>query len=325
MMAFPEKSILIVGGGIVGLCLAVAAQSRGFAATLITRDKARDTASGVAAGMIAPAMEARGDPHPDAFRRLAQAQSAWTEHMDAWPQAIQAVLRSQQAAARSRFIDADGVETEITGDWLVESAATLGALEDAVTAQGGMIIRGEAVAIAAHAVRLADGRVLDGAHVAVAAGFASKAFADAIPSLAVLSPIKGHLLDLAGQAAPGVTRSPDGYLADYGASAKFGASMEAGRDDLLVDPMVVADLKARAASLFPDLKLDTATPRTGIRAATPDTWPLIGRDAASGVWLATGMRRNGFVFAPYAAFVILDRLAGEPRPDADIYDPRRFA
>ncbi len=324
-MASPEKSILIVGGGIVGLCLAVVAQSRGYAITLIARDAAADTASGVAAGMIAPALEAKGDPHPDALQRLTRAQDAWIEQLGAWPPTIQAMLRSQQAAARSRFVDADGSETEIAGDWLVEATAVLGALEATIVAQDGQIIGGNVAAIGPNAVSLADGRVLRASHVAVTAGLASKAFSDTIPSLAVLSPIKGHLFDLPGQGAPGVTRSPKGYLADYGASAKFGASMEVGRDDLVVDPAVVADLKARAAGLFPDLPLDEATPRTGIRASTPDAWPLIGLDTASGVWVATGMRRNGYVFAPYAAGVILDRLAGEARPDADIYDPQRFA
>jgi len=324
-MAFPEKSILIVGGGIVGLCLAAAAQSRGFAVTLITRDAACETASGVAAGMIAPALEARGDGHPDALRRLTEAQSAWIDHMGAWPEAIRDILRVQQASARSRFIDADGVETEIAGDWLVEATAVLRALEGAVAAGGGVIVRGEAETISAHGVSLVDGRVYRAAHVAVTAGFASKAFAKAIPSLAVLSPVKGHLLDLPGLGQGGVVRSAVGYLVDYGASAKFGATMEAGREDLMVDPDQVADLKARAAGMFSDLKLDHAKPRTGIRASTPDAWPLIGLDAISGVWVAAGMRRNGFVFAPYAAFVILDRLAGHARPDADIYDPQRFA
>jgi len=323
-MAFPEKSILIVGGGIVGLCLAVAGQARGFAITLITRDAASETASGVAAGMIAPTLEAQGDSHPEALRRLTRAQSAWTDLMTVWPEDIQAVLRAQQTDARSRFVAADGAEIEIDGDWLVEAVTVLNGLEAAFTVRGGTIVRGEAVLIGAHEARLTDGRVFEAAHVAVTAGYGSKAFAAAVPTLDALSPIKGHLLDLPGRGGRGVVRSTKGYLADYGASAKFGASMEAGRDDLGIDAGVVADLKARAAAMFPDLPLEAAVPRTGIRASTPDAWPLIGVDAASGVWIAAGMRRNGFVFAPYAASVILDRLTGDARPDADIYDPQRF-
>ena len=324
-MAFPEKSMLIVGSGIVGLCLAVAARAQGFAVTIIARDAARDTASGVAAGMIAPALEARGDAHPEALARLKAAQGAWLDLLPLWPETLQATLRRQQDTARSRFIEPDGGETEIAGDWLVDAMATLSALEAGLVDAGGVVIRGEAVAVTAHTATLADGRIWEAAHVVIASGYASRAFAAAVPSLATLSPIKGHLLDLPGRGGHGVVRSARGYLADYGASAKFGASMEAGRDDLAVDPAVVADLAGKAAAMFADLALGRAVPRTGIRAGTPDQWPLIGRDEASGVWVATGMRRNGFVFAPYAAGVILDRLAGRDRPDADIYDPQRFA
>ena len=323
-MAFPEKSILIVGSGIVGLCLAVAARAQGFDVTLIGRDASQDTASGVAAGMIAPALEARGETHPDALARLLAAQAAWLDLMPLWPQAVQAVLRQQQAEARSRFIDADGSVTEIAGDWLVDAVAMVSALETGFVATGGHTIRAQAVGVTARTVTLADGRDVSAAHVVIASGYASRAFAESVPCLSILVPIKGHLFDMPGQGAPGVTRSAMGYLADYGAFAKFGASMEAGRDDLDVDPAVLADLAARARAMFPGISLEGAVPRTGIRAGTPDSWPLIGRDKISGVWVATGMRRNGFVFAPYAAGVILDRLAGRERPDAAIYDPLRF-
>ncbi len=324
-MASPEKSVLIVGSGIAGLCLGVVARARGYEATLIARDAARDTASGVAAGMIAPALEAKGDADPNAFERLKAAQSAWLDLMPLWPDELKTALQAQQAGARSRFIASDGSATDVDGDWLVDAMATLGALEAAFTGRGGTLVRAEATRIDAHAVTLADGRQLTATHIIVAAGYAARAFAATVPSLGMLSPIKGHLLDLPGQGRHGVVRSPRGYLAAYGDRAKFGASMEAGRDDVAIDAAVVADLSARASALFPDLELAQAMPRAGVRASTPDGWPLIGRDAASGVWVATGMRRNGFVFAPFAASVILDRLDGKTRPDAAAYDPQRFA
>lgn len=328
-MAFPEKSILVVGGGIVGLCLAVAARTRGFDVVLIARDAARDTASGVAAGMIAPAQEAMGDPDPEAFDRLKAAQAAWLKLMPVWPASVQAALRRQQGEARNRFIAADGTISEISGDWLLDAPATLAALEADFVARGGELIKGEVTRLSAHAVVAADGRAngreYQASHVVLAAGYAARAFADLIPSLEVLAPIKGHLFDLPGQGMPGVTRAATGYLADYGASARFGASMEPGRADLGIDPAVLADLRARGAALFPRMSLEAATPRTGIRAGTPDSWPLIGLDSASGVWLAVGMRRNGYVFAPFAADVILDRLEGRARPDAEVYDPNRFS
>ena len=60
-MVHSPQSLIIVGGGIVGLCVAVAAQAKGHTVTVVVRDDAGDTASGVAAGMIAPALEALGE------------------------------------------------------------------------------------------------------------------------------------------------------------------------------------------------------------------------------------------------------------------------
>jgi glycine oxidase len=117
-------------------------------------------------------------------------------------------------------------------------------------------------------------------------------------------------------------RGAGGYWARYDGYAKFGATMEAGRDDVETDAGTVADLKARAARLAPEANLDAAVARAGVRAATPDGWPLIGRDAASGVLIASGMRRNGYVFAPLAARIVLDLIEG--RPAEATYDPNRF-
>jgi glycine oxidase len=100
--------------------------------------------------------------------------------------------------------------------------------------------------------------------------------------------------------------------------------MQAGQTDFDIEPAVVADLKGRAKTLFPDIELGKAVPRTGIRASTPDGWPLIGRDLASGVLVATGMRRNGYVFAPMAAKIILALVEGRESPDGGIYRPDRF-
>src|SRR6185312_2846088 len=217
-MAFPEKSILIVGGGIVGLCLAVAARARGFETALITCDAARDTASGVAAGMVAPALEAMGDPDPAAFSRLKAAQAAWTKLMPVWPASVQAALRRQQSEARNHFIAADGAISEVPGDWLLDAPATLAALQAHFMAHGGTLIRQAVTRLSAHAAFSAAGQEYQAAHVVLAGGYAARAFADEIPSLKVLAPIKGHLFDLPGQGTPGVTRAAEGYLADYGAS-----------------------------------------------------------------------------------------------------------
>lgn len=359
-MAVPSKSLIVVGGGIVGLCIAVVAQARGHAVTIVARDRGEETASGVAAGMIAPVLEARTDPWNDAgLARMRAAQAAWITQAAAWPAKLSSALRQQQDGARSVFIwRGDQAEDDdfflglalqtarqdkldnqalnelgvspaysgepVPGDWLIDARETLVALSDAFLEGGGRWIDDEAISLAAHTVRLAGGEDLNADHIILAAGFGSAAFADSIPVLARLHPIKGHLLDVPVTHAPGVVRSAEGYLARYGDTAKFGASMEAGKDDLSVDPAIMADLKSRATTMFPTLDLSHALPRVGIRAATPDGWPMIGLDPTSGIYIATGMRRNGYVFAPLAAKIIVDLIEGVANPDAHLYRPDRF-
>ncbi|ESQ87678.1 hypothetical protein ABAC460_18570 [Asticcacaulis sp. AC460] len=351
MAQFPS-SLIIVGGGIVGLTVAVAAQARGHAVTVIARDATGDTASGIAAGMIAPALEALNDPEsPESFGRLRAAQQAWFDLFESWPEAIRGTLRAAQQAC-SRYVwpqsdntsdhvtprlkamgvdyealideDLDAVAADcngvrVAGEMLLEAGGFLAALAQAVPVR-----MGNAVAVTATSVTCESGEVLSADAVVVAGGFASRGLAAAVPSLHALSAIKGHILAAPGQGGFGVIRSPVGYLADYGASARFGATMEFGIEDVTVDPAVVAALKARAHEILPGLDLSQATPRAGIRAAAPDSWPMIGRDASSGVYVATAMRRNGYIFAPLAARMILDMLAGQTPPELVLYDPNRF-
>lgn len=357
-MATSETSLSIVGGGITGLCLAVAAQARGIQVRVITRDDIGDTASGIAAGMIAPALEGLLEFEPEvAYARLHRAQRAWIDLMDVWPADVRAVLEKTQTQARSRYVwyqsdnlsdittprlkamgvsfaaltddqlegiasDMDGVE--VTGDWLLPGPDVLESLKAHFLTKGGEVLSADVKAVSATTVTLASGEIISTDHVTVAAGFGARALASSVPSLRVLQPVKGHLLDLKGQGGQGVVRWAGGYLADHVAIAKFGATMQFGQDDLEVEPGVVEDLKARAMGMLPSIDLTGATPKTGVRAATPDSWPLIGRDA-SGVYVAVGMRRNGYIFAPYAARLLLALIGGEPLDaDAALYNPNRF-
>ncbi len=357
-----SQSVIIVGGGITGLTIAVALQASGHKVTLIARDAPGDTASGIAAGMIAPAMEAMNEPEPVfSFQRLKAAQASWLELFDIWPKALQRGLAETQsiptlyiwdvgipsqdiheAGVRKRLADMgalhnslnwDEVEaagfdpensggTRIAGDWLVDAATTLAALQAHFEMSGGRVLRGAVNHVMAQAITLEDSQAFTADHIVVAAGYEARAFESDIPCLAVLEPIKGHLLDIPGQGGLGVKRAASGYLADYGDKAKFGATMQMGQADLQVEAEVVSDLKVRATMM--NVEFTGAVPRTGIRASTPDGWPMIGRDPASDVLVATGMRRNGYIFAPFAAQIILALVEGRESPDAGIYRPDRF-
>lgn len=358
MAQTPLKSVIVVGGGIVGLTIAVAAQGAGHSVTLISRDRPEDTASGVAAGMIAPVLEARTDPYDrKTFSALKAAQAAWLDLIDLWPEHVRALFRQQEADARNIYVwrgemieddsdffsmrqsraeelspqelGASGIATGLRGigfkdDWLVDGLMLLSLLKTSFVTQGGHVHDADVFSVSAHRARLNDDTELAADAVIVAAGYESLSFADQVTSLTILQPIKGHLLDLFANGPAGIIRSSEAYLANHGSSAKFGATMEAGRDDTRIDAAQVEGLKERARTMLPRLDLSQAVPRVGIRAASPDGWPMIGRDRASGVLVATAMRRNGYVFAPLAARMMLGFLAGKTPPEAAAYDPNRF-
>jgi len=362
MTQVSSQSVIIVGGGITGLTIGVALQASGRKVTLVAREALEDTASGVAAGMIAPALEALTEPDPVlSFQRLKAAQSAWLNLFDLWPETLRVALAEarktptlyvwhvglpsgdmHEAGIRKRLSDmgatyqpldwhavaAAGFDPEYEGaariadDWLVDAVSTLTVLQSYFEELGGRVLRAAACHVGAQTLLLASGEVLDADHIVVAAGYDAQTFSGDVPALACLTPIKGHLLDIAGQGASGIVRSARGYFVDHGKHGKFGATMQAGRDDLTIEPEVVSELRANAGSMH--IEIIEAAPRTGIRASTPDGWPLIGRDPSSGVLVATGMRRNGYIFAPLAAKVILALVEGRETPEADIYRPDRF-
>ena len=158
-----------------------------------------------------------------------------------------------------------------------------------------------------------EGAALEG-EVVVAAGWGSSALAAAVPELAALWPIKGQLLRIAGAPERGpMVRTPACYIAPGPAGAVVGATMEPGRSDLAPDPVALQALRAAATEVRPDLAHGEARAAVGVRAAVADRLPLVGR-SRSGVWLATGMRRNGWLLAPLVAEGIAAYLAGA---DAD--------
>jgi glycine oxidase len=74
------------------------------------------------------------------------------------------------------------------------------------------------------------------------------------------------------------------------------------------------------------LELEIEELQAGLRPATPDNLPAIGRGALDGLVWATGHYRNGILLTPVTAELVAAALAGEEAPEwAAAADPRRFA
>ena len=311
--------VTVVGAGVAGLATALELARAGWRVELVGGGP-EPSASSVAAGMLAPASEALLDAAtPATTAALLAARDrwdAWARRLDLAPDASGALHLADDATLEARLQAARGLgltaERRTGGLWLpqdalVQPATALQRMASAA-ADRGVVRRAGRVDVREAALWL-DGAALDG-EVVVAAGWGSAALATAAPELAALRPIKGQLLRIAGPPARGpVLRTPDAYLAPGPLGWTVGATMEPGRSDLAADAPALARLRAAAAAVRPELAAGEARAEVGVRAATDDGLPLVGR-SCGGVWLATGLRRNGWLLAPLVAEGIAAYLAG---------------
>jgi glycine oxidase len=319
--------VAVAGAGAIGSAVALTLARAGFDITLFDPNPPGDNASGVAAGMLAPVAEAVFDPvsapHLALLRRARDRWPAFTEGLDltilrdglrvegeaGWLTSV--ADRFEALGAPFQRLDGALVDGE---DWRVEPRPALAALRSAFEGLGGRFASrtfGADDLPAFAAVVLATG-------AADANGLA--------PELAVLSPIKGQILRADRGPATGPVIRGEGVYICPGDSPAIGATMEAGRDDLAVDPSATQGLRAAAIRLRPELADAVLTTEVGVRASTPDGLPLVGWSEAPGVMLAVGVRRNGWLLAPLVADLVAAYLKGDnPGPDAAPLDARRFS
>lgn len=333
-------AITVAGAGALGLATALALAEAGCRVTVC--DPGGANASSVAAGMLAPAFEAVLDetaaPHLDlllaardlwpglearagvALERsgaLAAGSPAWLGQVKAGfgrlglhPTELPRSALNDLAPGLAASFDTALMTRE---DWRLEPRAALAALRAAAEAAG--------VAFRAEAVR---GR--GEADLLVVATGAGRGLADAVPELARLTPIKGHILRFAAVDVGRMSLRGEGaYIVPGDGGAAVGATMEAGVADPTVDPRQQAPLRAAGARLLPGLADATGELFAGVRAATPDGLPMAGFSAEEGVILAVGARRNGWLLAPLVAQVVTACVTGrDAGPYARRLDPARF-
>ncbi|MEO8813418.1 MAG: FAD-dependent oxidoreductase, partial [Caulobacteraceae bacterium] len=235
-------------------------------------------------------------------------------------------LSGSAVLARSRWIS-PGLGGVWTGeDWRLDPREALEALVAAGEAAGVRRISGSVEGFERGRAVLSDGETVTADHLVIATG-ASESLAALAPELRHLTPVKGHILSMPGVAAPGpVVRYRAGYICPTARGVLIGSTMERGRRDRAVDPKIARKLLDAAAKVSSHVANGPLVARTGVRAATPDGLPLVGRSETDGVWLAVGTRRNGWLLAPLIADLLGQALAGgEPDRRAPLFAPGRFA
>jgi len=329
-----STDVVIVGAGVLGLCTAVTLKRRGHRVAVI--DPGGRNASAVAAGMIAPALEAAlDDVTPERATLFRSARRVWDEFgVDLEPGP--ALWRGHGGEAVASRLKALGFAFRVEGsdvmtpdDVRVDPEAVLTAWRkeladsciEGVAARAERVgqtwrVTGEGCVVEARSVVLAGGaaRALGGLPLAVAA------------LIEQLQPIRGQIGWTAERLSDRVMRGEGAYVAPSQGGTLIGASMEAGRRDLEPEAETGQRLLAAAGRLVGrDLSGTAMDWRVGIRGSTIDGLPLAGATGEAGLFLALAPRRNGWLLGPLIGQVVADGIEGHATSvEAAAFDPRRF-
>jgi glycine oxidase len=353
----PVAEILIVGGGVVGLCCAISFLDRG-ARVMVFSDRRPGEASPAAAGMLAPGVErAHGG---SAFSTAARDRwPAFVDMLSARTGAQIALLRNGilQLAAGEEEADALRAALPEGARWL--DAREVAALEPALAPVAGALLHPLDGAVDNIALVRAlerrlevdtnaqllrepiarldfDGRpsVLtetggrrEGEYIVLAGG-AWVPQLRGLPRPVPIEPIRGQIMSLDASPLGHVVYGPGGYLVPRRGATLAGSTMERAGFDVSTTDEALAAITATAERICPALAgVAVRDAWSGLRPCTPDLLPIIDQDDAHPQLLhACGHSRNGILLSPLTAECVV-ALAAKEEPPMDIspYRIARFA
>ena len=347
--------VIIVGGGIIGLSLAIALRKRGAKVLLVERGEPGHEASHAAAGML---VECSAET-PSALQPLAIASARMYPefaHELQDESGIDVDLREQgtllfpapeQVHERPGFttesllpLSLAQLEPALAGlkrpaiflkERSVDPRALVLAALKAAKHREADISSGTAVT----ELLLSDGRVAgigtDKTTYAapVVVNCAGAWAGQLLPRRFPTRPVKGQMLAVVG-AKPGlqhVIRAPEVYLVPRSdGRILIGATVEEAGYDKRTDADTIQRLHQAAIDLVPGLKPARVLEAwAGLRPGTPDDLPILGATATPGYFVATGHFRNGILLAPVTADVMAHVVTGvESDYDISAFSPGRF-
>lgn len=143
-------------------------------------------------------------------------------------------------------------------------------------------------------------------------------------------PRKGQMLAVVGSRRDllrHVVRSPEIYVIPRSdGRILIGATVEDVGFDKRTNPDTIQRLQQAAANLIPELGQSRMLEAwAGLRPGTPDDLPILGATSVPGYFVATGHFRDGILLAPITATVMAQLIQGH-KPEFDLapFSPARF-
>jgi thiazole synthase len=335
------SDILIIGGGVIGLAIAVELKLRGATVTLVSRDFKQGSTL-AAAGMLAPfAEKIPGSPMLELCLRSRSLYPEWCAKLEQltgvttgyWPCGILAPVYEEPTAPQApsfQWLDREaihlyqpGLGSDVIGGWWypedgqvdnreLAQALRLAAQELGVNLREGVDVEAiEQQNRLIREIRTSAGE-LQADHYVLATG----AWANQLLPLPV-HPKKGQMLSL--QVPPDKRQSLPLQRVLYGSNTYIvprrdgriliGATVEDVGFAPYNTPNGIQTLLGQAIRLYPELQ-DWPIQECwwGFRPGTPDELPILGTSPCENLTLAIGHYRNGILLAPVTAMLIGDLI-----------------
>ena len=348
--------VIIIGGGIIGLSLAIALRKRGATVLIVERGEPGQEASHAAAGMLAdfpletpPVLQtlasASARMYPEFVHEL---QDESGRNVDLRDQGTIFFLAPEHLRDRPALTTDCPLPSPLSDlepalgpvrlpaiylqERSVDPRALTAAALKAARHRGVDIASGTAVT----GVLLVEGRVIgvgtqrtrySAARVVNCAG----AWSGQVPPLQFPTrPVKGQMLSLVGMSREllrHVIRAPEIYLVPRSdGRILVGATVEEAGYDKRTVAGTIQRMQHAAIDLVPALaQARMLEAWAGLRPGSPDNLPILGATPTPGYFVATGHFRDGILLAPVTAHVMAQIITGgQPEYDLSPFSPARF-
>lgn len=351
-----SPDVVVVGGGIVGVAVGEALVREGLAVWIVEGRGVGSGATGASAGMLAPLAEAVASV--DFERDLVRAFDELVEDVDRlegverYPSGLIHVpldredvafletmetryqkwgwpverLSPQEVRSLCPSLDVQGPALLSLKETHVHPEHLIRAYADSFKRRGGKILLEKVQRVDPHQefveVHTLQRTIRARWGVLAAGAWSGRLLPRRWRSWVPVFPVRGQMIAYQGVQVPWIVWTRRGYALPKGRFQYVGATVE--RVGFREHPTQRGKqtLMRLARRLFPGLKGAPESVWAGLRPASPDELPILGRVGDTALVVATGHYRNGILLSSWTARWVVRILLGGERLDR--YDPLRF-